>query len=497
VSGKLLMSHSTHTNIVWLRNDLRLDDNPALSAAQSLGHPVQLVYYVHNQLWKRHSWGPTKIDFVKRTIQALSARALEYNLPLAIISVDSTKDLADDLAERCNNLHTKSVYFNREYPLDERTRDAYITNHLKKFGISSESFDDRMCIAPEKIKTGSDGVYKVFTPFKRCWYRHLAESGGVAKSRCVTQPSTISSSAIVTPIHDIEDHFSIFKQQDLSKLWPAGEKEAKHRLNDFCQDNLLKYDQMRDIPSESATSGLSPYLAVGSLSARQCLLAVLASLGHSAEDQLMQGGLSQPGASCWVSELIWREYYQYLMFHFSDLSKSRPFKLDTQWLPWRTGEAADRDFEAWCSGNTGFPIIDAAMRQLHDTGWMHNRLRMVTAMFLTKHLLINWRRGEAYFSEKLIDLDFSSNNGGWQWSASTGCDAVPYFRIFNPVAQGQRFDTEGKFIIRYFPELLKLSKKQRHDPQSQAGYPAPIVNLKAGRERALAAFKELNNNPVA
>jgi|TARA_B110000116_G_scaffold124614_1_gene108039 deoxyribodipyrimidine photo-lyase len=490
------MSHSTQTNIVWLRSDLRLDDNPALSAAQSLGHPVQLVYYVHNQLWIRHSWGPAKIDFVKRTIQALAIKAAEYNLPLAIIPVDSTKDLADDLSERCKALHTKSVYLNREYPLDERTRDSFITKHLKKLDVSCEAFDDRMCIAPEKIKTGSDGVYKVFTPFKRCWYRHLGESGGIAKFSCITQSSQVNTSVHVTPLHEIEVHFSIFKQQDLSSLWPAGEVEANRRLNDFCQDHLLTYDQKRDIPSEAATSGLSPYFAVGSLSTRQCLLALLPSLDASAEDQLMHGGVNQPGASCWVSELIWREYYQYLMFHFSDLSKSKPFKLDTQWLPWRTGDAADRDFEAWCSGNTGFPIIDAAMRQLHDTGWMHNRLRMITAMFLTKHLLINWRRGEAYFSEKLIDLDFSSNNGGWQWSASTGCDAVPYFRIFNPVAQGQRFDAEGKFITGYFPDLIKLPKKQRHDPQSQTGYPAPIVNLKAGRERALAAFKELNNSSI-
>jgi deoxyribodipyrimidine photo-lyase len=346
------------------------------------------------------------------------------------------------------------------------------------------------------IKTGSGGVYKVFTPFKRCWYRQLAESGGITTSRCVAQPSTLRVPFYVTSNHEIEAKFSIFNQQDFSKLWPAGEVEAIRRLNEFCQDDLLTYDQKRDIPSAAATSRLSPYLAVGSLSARQCLSAVVVSLGDSAIAQLMQGGLNNPSANCWVSELIWREYYQYLMFHFNDLSKSRPFKLNTQWLPWRTGAAADRDFEAWCSGNTGFPIIDAAMRQLDKTGWMHNRLRMVTAMFLTKHLLINWRRGEAYFSEKLVDLDFSSNNGGWQWSASTGCDAVPYFRIFNPVTQGQRFDAEGQFITRYFPELMNLRKKQRHDPQSEAGYPSPIVDLKMGRERALAAFKELNNNPM-
>lgn len=490
------MTQSTVTNIVWLRNDLRLGDNPALAAAQATGHPVQLVFYVHISMWQRHSWGAAKINFVNRSIQALSAQALEFNLPLAVIPVDSTKDLAKDLTARTRDLCSDAVFVNREYPLDERKRDAYIAKQLQAIDILFTQFDDRVCIEPEKLKTAAEGIYKVFTPFKRCWYRLLAEAGPITTLSCCAQNRAIVSPLQSTNIDEIDACFSAFEQRDLSTLWPAGVVEANRRLDNFCQDALFHYDQNRDIPSEQATSGLSPYLAVGSLSPKQCLVAVLSSLGDSAQAQLMQGGLNQAGASCWINELIWREYYQYLMFHFSDLSKSRPFKSATQWLPWRTGSEADRDFDAWCAGRTGYPIIDAAMRQLQETGWMHNRLRMITAMFLTKHLLINWRRGEAYFSEKLIDLDFSANNGGWQWSASTGCDAVPYFRIFNPVTQGQRFDSEGKFIGQYFPELLSLSKKKRHDPQSEAGYPASIVDLKLGRERALAVFKELSENPM-
>lgn len=490
------MSQSTQANIVWLRNDLRLHDNPALAAAQAAGLPVQLVFYVHANMWQRHLWGPAKVNFVKRTMIALSKQALEYNLPLVIVSVGSTKDLAKDLTERCKALGTQAVFFNREYPLDERQRDDYINKQLRAINVACQPFDDRVCIAPEKLKTGAGGVYKVFTPFKRCWYRLLAENGPLNVYHCTAQQVPVDFPLESTASSDIDAQFAPLKQKDLSTLWPAGELEAARRLENFCQDDLLCYDQKRDMPAAQATSGLSPYLAVGSLSARQCLMAVLNSLDGAAEMQLLQGGVNQTGANCWINELIWREYYQYLMFHFSDLSKSKPFKSSTQWLPWRTGVDADRDFDAWCAGRTGYPIIDAAMRQLNETGWMHNRLRMITAMFLTKHLLINWRRGEAYFSEQLIDLDFSANNGGWQWSASTGCDAVPYFRIFNPVTQGQRFDGEGQFIGEYFPELLALSKKKRHDPQTEAGYPAPIVDLKLGRERALAVFKELSENPV-
>lgn len=490
------VSQNIQVNIVWLRNDLRLQDNPALAAAQATGLPVQLVFYVHTDMWIRHSWGPAKINFVKRSIEALSIQAAEYNLPLLVIDVDSTKDLAEDLTTRCQALQSKVVFLNREYPLDERQRDHFIGKKLRAIGVACQHFDDRVCIAPEKLKTGADGAYKVFTPFKCCWYRLLAESGPTNIHHCSVQHIPVDLPLESTVTAQIGAHFSHLQQKDFSDLWPASEVEADRRLSAFCEDELFHYDQNRDSPSNHATSGLSPYFAVGSLSARQCLVAVLNSLGDTAEAQLMQGGVNQAGANCWINELIWREYYQYLMFHFSDLSKSKPFKTATQWLPWRTGADADRDFDAWCAGKTGYPIIDAAMRQLVETGWMHNRLRMITAMFLTKHLLINWRRGEAYFSEKLIDLDFSANNGGWQWSASTGCDAVPYFRIFNPVTQGQRFDSEGKFITGYFPELLPLSKKKRHDPQSELGYPAPIVDLKLGRERALAAFKELSQNPM-
>lgn len=490
------MGQVKNANIVWLRNDLRLDDNPALAAAQTTGLPVQLVFYVHVDMWTRHIWGPAKVNFVKRSVEALSLQALEYNLPLAVVAVSSSKQLAEDLIARCQALDSNTVFMNREYPLDERQRDHYVAKQLQAIEVDCEVFDDRVYIAPENVKTGADGVYKVFTPFKRCWYRLLAESGPVHTYSFQHQSVAIDYPLESTAQSEISTRFCDLEQQDFSTLWPAGEVEACRRLNKFCESDLFDYDQKRDMPSEHATSGLSPYLAVGSLSVRQCLRAVLDSLGDSAETELTQGGVNQAGASCWINELIWRDYYQYLMFHFSDLSKLKPFKAATQWLPWRTGADADRDFEAWCSGNTGIPIIDAAMRQLEETGWMHNRLRMVTAMFLTKHLLINWRRGEAYFSEKLIDLDFSANNGGWQWSASTGCDAVPYFRIFNPVTQGQRFDSEGKFITGYFPELLPLSNKKRHDPQSQVGYPAPIVDLKLGRERALAVFKELSQNPV-
>jgi deoxyribodipyrimidine photo-lyase len=225
------------------------------------------------------------------------------------------------------------------------------------------------------------------------------------------------------------------------------------------------------------------------LSFRQCCQAVLAEN----DGRLNEG---DAGLTAWVNELVWREFYQHIVIGFPRVCRHRAFQQHTEALAWRDDETA---FTAWCEGRTGYPIVDAAMRQLVETGWMHNRLRMVTAMFLTKHLLIDWRRGEAFFLRHLIDGEFAANNGGWQWAASTGTDAAPYFRIFNPTTQSQRFDPEGTFIKTYLPSLATLSAKQRHAPPAgdllgQADYPAPIVDHKAARARALDAFKALKSD---
>ncbi|MCY1406591.1 Deoxyribodipyrimidine photo-lyase [compost metagenome] len=278
----------------------------------------------------------------------------------------------------------------------------------------------------------------------------------------------------------------------LSDLWPAGETEAHDRLQRFIDEAVDDYQLQRDFPAVAGTSQLSPYLAAGVISPRQCLLR---ALGHNHGE--FDSGNS--GLVTWINELIWREFYKHILNGYPRVSRHRAFRQETEALPWRH---APDELKAWQEGRTGIPIIDAAMRQLLATGWMHNRLRMIVAMFLTKNLLIDWREGERFFMRHLIDGDLAANNGGWQWSASTGTDAVPYFRIFNPVSQSRRFDSQGWFIKRWLPELADTDEKNIHSPMPPAqlfatsNYPQPIVDLGSSRQRALNAFKNLSTRQV-
>jgi deoxyribodipyrimidine photo-lyase len=255
------------------------------------------------------------------------------------------------------------------------------------------------------------------------------------------------------------------------------------RLTTFCQQKLPLYPQLRDIPSVAGTSSLSPYLANGQLGPRRCVETIKLCCVQAGRDWRSDD---------WLRELAWRDFYRQLMHHFPRLCQGRPFRPDTDRIQWNSCEA---DFQAWCEGRTGFPIVDAAMRQLRQTGWMHNRLRMVAASFLSKILFLDWRRGEQYFMQQLIDGEFAANNGGWQWSASTGCDAAPYFRVFNPTRQSQRFDPQGAFIRRFVPELSSLSAKAIHQPSledcQRLAYPKPIVDYKLARQYAIDSFKAL------
>ena len=267
-------------------------------------------------------------------------------------------------------------------------------------------------------------------------------------------------------------------------LWPAGEQTGRRRLRRFVTRLIERYADDRNDPAREGTSALSPYLAIGAVSVRDCLRAAVGANGGRLD------GENGPGV--WISELIWREFYRHVLVGFPRVCMNRAFKPETESLPWREAPA---DFEAWRQGRTGVPIVDAAMRQLLETGWMHNRLRMVSAMFLTKHLLIDWRWGEKHFMRHLVDGDFASNNGGWQWSASTGTDAAPYFRVFNPYRQSERFDPDGQFIRQYVPELAGVTGRAVHDPstlpepeRASLDYPEPIVEHEAGRQRSLAAW---------
>ena len=266
-------------------------------------------------------------------------------------------------------------------------------------------------------------------------------------------------------------------------LWGIGESAAEKRLHEFLDEKVMDYSKNRNDPILEGTSRISPYLALGIISPRKCILEAL-------KINNFEFTSGNTGITKWIDEIVWREFYKNIMFSFPKVSRGQPFQDYSKKIKWRY---SDEEFKAWKEGKTGFPIVDAAMRQIHNEGWMHNRLRMVVAMFFTKNMLHDWRLGEAYFMQNLIDGDFASNNGGWQWSSSTGTDAAPYFRIFNPITQSTNFDKEGLFIKKYVPELKDLDKSVIHNPPKEhrkyCNYPEPILDLKESRLRAIEAFK--------
>ena len=293
-----------------------------------------------------------------------------------------------------------------------------------------------------------------------------------------------------TPIESNVSDFNFKYERSHSvdmSLWPPGEAHAKDRLELYLSKNILRYSQDRNDPILDGTSRISPYLANGIISPKRCILEALKKNNFELDT-------GEKGITKWIDEIIWREFYKNIMFCFPKVSQNKPFQDYTNNIKWRYEES---ELNAWKNGNTGFPIIDSAMKQLKSEGWMHNRLRMVVAMFFTKNMLHDWRLGEEFFMQNLIDGDFSSNNGGWQWSSSTGTDAAPYFRIFNPLTQSKNFDGEGLFIKKYLRELQDVDKKEIHDPsietRNSCNYPNQILDLKESRLRAIESFNNAKN----
>lgn len=465
--------------LVWLRSDLRIHDNSALAAAAAKG-PVVAVFLRSVAQWQTHGHGATKIDFWARSVAALKASLNGLNIPLLHRDIDHFDEAAQVLLDIAREHQITQLHFNYEYALNEQRRDQSVLDAFQQAGITAQGHHDAVAFAPGSLLTGKDDYYGVFTPFAKAWHKQVTAQQLVLRdSPSVQSPLAIDSDPL--PALPSLDHDPVDK-----RLWPAGEEAASDNLERFLRFRGRHYKQQRDFPNVRGTSELSPYLALGMISYRQCLQAVMSeNSGHLAD--------GDAGLTSWVNELIWREFYQHVAVGFPQVCRHQPFQEHTKQLRWRDD---DKGFQAWCEGRTGYPIVDAAMRQLVTTGWMHNRLRMVTAMFLSKHLLIDWRRGEAFFMRHLIDGEFCANNGGWQWAASTGTDAAPYFRIFNPTTQSTRFDPEGEFIAHLLPELKSLPKKARHAPPQDmlnpADYPAPIVDHKAARQRALDAFKALS-----
>ncbi len=476
-------------NLVWFRQDLRISDHTALWHASQAGACIGVVI-LSPQQYRLHHDAPIKIDFYLRQLNALKDELAQLNIPLIVQITPSWADIAQTLLQLCQTLKDshpiQNIYANIELGVNELKRDLEVQQTLNQHGQDLVLYHDRTLFPVGTVRNQSMKPYQVFSAFKKYAYQQL----NVSIPRCFPLPQP------QLPIQLPKQYLSTVPSLEhlgfdplptaQQNLWAVTEQHAHHLLDDFTREQMQDYQQQRDFPALSGTSQLSAYLNCGILSIRQCLAAVFAhSQGHF--------HLENTGQQTWLDELLWREFYQHILFDYPKVSKHRPFKDQTAQVAWRNDPAG---LAAWQQGKTGIPIVDAGMQQLLQTGWMHNRVRMICAMFLCKNLLIDWRLGEQWFMQHLIDGDLAANNGGWQWCASTGTDAVPYFRIFNPVSQSQKFDPNGDYIRTWLPKLAHLDAKNIHEPYAKnpnlkLDYPHPIVDLKLSRLRAIEAFKQL------
>lgn len=467
----------------WFRRDLRIHDNTALESAASQG-AVIAVYVITPQQWQQHDDAACKVDLWRRQLIEVSQQLDRLNIPLLIRHCDTWQQVPDLLLDLCQQYQIAQVHCNAEYGVNERNRDAATQQMLQQNNIGFNHYLDQLLFEPGSITSKSGGYFKVFGQFKKSGLQRLYDQLPVMLSA----PKPQAELAIPSdPVPEHIDGFATVSPQ-IQHIWPAGEAQGWQRLDEFADEAIRDYATQRDFPALNGTSQLSPYLSAGIVSIRQCLHAAL----NAADGELFG---SNEGINTWITQLLWREFYQHILVGFPAVSRHQPFKPQTAKLAWR--QAPD-DLQRWQQGQTGFPIIDAAMRQMLQTGWMHNRLRMIVAMFLSKNLLIDWRLGEQWFMQHLIDGDLAANNGGWQWSASTGTDSVPYFRIFNSITQSQKIDPDGTFIRHWLPALAHLDNKSIHAPHlsrnvqaSTLDYPLPMVDLKESRERAMLAFSGL------
>lgn len=442
------------TTLVWFRNDLRSADNPALfEACESEPGDVIAVYLVAAEAHREHGEGDRRLGFLRQNLESLQNTLEDLRIPLWIASAPRFDDAPAALLAIARTTEATALYFNAEYPLNELRRDRAVAKACESSGIACHVRHGDVLQPPGSILKDDSEPYRVFTPFKRRWRERCTKAQRTPLP--APPPRQAMPDQQVPELEALQD----LPRQPEDPDWLPGEANALSRLDAFLDARIQRYETDRDYPARRGTSRLSPYLGMGVLSARAAY--------HQAE----QAGAA---AASWLNELIWREFYRHIVYLYPHVSRGASFRPEYDKLPWRHDPEG---LAAWKAGETGYPLVDAGMRELAETGFMHNRLRMITAMFLTKHLLVHWREGEAHFMQHLRDADFAANNGGWQWSASTGTDAAPYFRIFNPESQAKKFDKDGEYIRRFVPEF------------GTERYPTPIVEHGSARQRALEFFK--------
>lgn len=481
--------------LVWFRSDLRISDNLALfRATHEATSGAVALFVISPGEWRQHDWAAVKVDYLLRSLRSLSGSLERLNIPLVIAHAPTLADVPQRVIDTAVTHRCGDIFFNREYEVNESRRDAVLEKLAVTHGIKTHGSHDQVYAPPGEVRTGEGRFFTVFTPFKKSLYSRFARIG---------IPSVIGTpkkqAALPTRPDEVPDRVPGFDSTIDTALWPAGEKAAQKKLNEFVESNIRSYKSDRDAPSLHATSCLSAPLNIGTISCRQCLAAAAEANGSKPTQPKLDTG--NEGIVHWMSELVWREFYIHIMIGFPRVCMNRAFQRTTEAIRWNDNE---EHFQRWREGRTGVPIVDAGMRQLITTGWMHNRVRMITAMYLTKNLFLHWQLGEKFFMNHLVDGFLASNNGGWQWSASTGTDAAPYFRIFNPVSQSQKFDAEGVYIRRFVPELNGLDNESIHAPwtlpgllRSRLDYPDPLVDLSSSRLRAIEAFRSLKGTELA
>ncbi len=465
-------------SLVWFRRDLRSDDHAALHHALAESGRVHAVFVFDPALLDPLPRADRRVEFIRHSLAALDAELRAAGGGLIVRHGDPMVEIP----KLARELGVGQVHANTDYEPSAIARDEAVARALTTSGIGWHSWVDQVIFGPDQVRTGDGRPFTVFTPFRTAWLRRLAaEPARPYPIDLVGRLAPPPPDARVPSLAELG-----FEPVDGPD--GAGSVAAHTLLTDFLA-RIDDYHLARDFPAQPGTSRLSVHLRFGTISVRELV-------GVAAQ----RAATGSSGAESWLSELVWREFYSQLLANFPHVA-SGAFQPGYDQLHWADGPAADEHFAAWCAGRTGYPLVDAGMRQLNQTGYLHNRLRMVTASFLVKDLGIDWRRGEAYFARQLLDFDLASNNGGWQWTASTGCDAQPYFRIFNPVTQSQRFDPNGAFIRAFVPELAGLDDRSVHAPwlakpgalalggvRLGVDYPAPIVDHATARQLTLARY---------
>ncbi|WP_460837613.1 cryptochrome/photolyase family protein [Noviherbaspirillum agri] len=480
-------------SLVWFRRDLRTFDHAALHQALVQSNEVFCVFVFDTDILDSLPRRDRRVEFIHASVTELDAELRRLGGALIVRHACAT----DEIPRLAAQLGVDAVFANRDYEPQAIERDTRVAQQLQADGRDFLDFKDQVVFEKNEVLSQAGKPFSVFTPYKNAWLKTLAQdeenltASYPVESLCARLAK--GSTAGIPSLAELG-----FEKTDLGELrLPAGMSGAAVLLDDFLT-RIASYDRTRDYPAVKGPSYLSVHLRFGTVSIRQ--------LVRLARDFTRAGACR--GADVWLSELIWRDFY-FMILHAYPHVAVAAFKREYDRIDWESGPESEALFTAWCEGRTGYPLVDAAMAQLNRTGYMHNRLRMVTACFLIKDLGIDWRCGERYFAEKLNDYDLAANNGGWQWAASSGCDAQPYFRIFNPVTQSEKFDADGKFIRRYLPQLEGLSNRKIHAPwlatQEElrlAGvtlgrdYPLPVVQHDAARQRTLQRYAVVRQRPT-